>query len=327
MKNLTKCMACMLSVAIVVTCSPVPVYANTLNGAGLSESSRGYGGLGNQDKDREEESITIRVSIGGGDSDWESGEFSDYYVYKSDGKVFDQYELSFGDIDDDGDIDMTDLFIRLDDYKAVGTCALSYSTSEYGDFYQNVFGISTGGSLTYKLNNIFCQAGTPDLYDGDSVVILLMTGDSNQWSEIDDSIYEHVTPSGNPNSVSTSWYNADSEGVNDEFERAGYHKYIDLMCENLEESFTNNAVLSDGNCFWQEMRILRNNNITDPFYIDKMDYFEKYHEAKTAEAEAGKLKAVNAMRDASVTGNEQMLNYLAHGYNGTDAATFDRGIL
>lgn len=323
MKSVTKWMACMLVLTIMVTGFPTRVYAKSLGEADLSESSRGYCGWGNQDKDREEDSITVRVSIGGGDSDWETGDFSDYYVYKSGEKVFDQYELSFGDIDDDGDIDMTDLFNRLEDYKAGNTCDLSYSTSDYGDFYQDVFGISTGGSLTYKLNNIFCQAGTPDLYDGDSIVILLMTGDSNQWSEIDDSIYEHVTPSSNPNSVSTSWYDGDNGGTNDESGREGYYKYIDLMCENLEGSFTDNVSLSDGNCFWQEMRILRNNNITDPFYIDKLDYFEKYHEAKVAEAEAGKLKAVNAMRDASVTGNEQMLNYLAHGYNGTDAATFD----
>lgn len=330
MKRATKWMAGLLAAAITVTTSPAYVYAETLKDAGLSESSRGYGGSGNQDKHREEDKITVRVSIGGGDSDWESGDFSNYYVYKSDGKVFDQYELSFGDIDDDGDIDMTDLFNKLEDYKADETCDLSYSTSDYGDFYQNVFGIETGGSLCYKLNNIFCQAGTPDLYDGDSIVILLMTGDSNEWSEIDDSAYDHVTPSSNPNSVSTGWYagddggNGNGEGSDDGDSREGYYKYIDQMCENLESSFKADTSLSDGNCFWQELRILRNNDITDPFYIDRLEYFEKYHEAKVAEAESGKLKAVNAMRDASVTGNEQMLDYLAHGFNGTDAATWDK---
>lgn len=340
MKKSIRVMSGFLALAVILS-MPVPVSAQTLSESGKNEDSRGYGGSGNQDKDREEDSITVRVSVGGGDSDWETGDFSNYYVYKNDdGDVMDQYQMSFGDIDGDGDIDMTDLFNKLEAYKADGTCDLSYSTSDYGDFYMDVFGISTGGSLTYKLNNIFCQAGTPDLYDGDSVVVLLMTGESNMWSEIDDSIYEHVAAHGDPNNVSTDWYDGgdnqsgdgglsgggnqtgDGSGGNDDSDY--YHKYIDQMKADLEESFDESTSLSDGNCFWQELRILRNNDISDETYNSKIGYFDKYHQAKVAEAESGKLKAVNAMRDASVTGDEQMLDYLAHGYNGKDAATWDK---
>lgn len=323
MKRHSRIIAVILTVVIALNV-PISVNAETLTEAGLTEDSRGYGGLGNQDKNRTEDSVLVRVSIGGGDSDWNNGDFSNYYVYKNDsGVVFDQYELSIGDIDNDGDIDMTDLFSKLEEYKLDGSCALDYSTSDFGDFYMDVFGISTGGSLTYKLNNIFCQAGTPDLYDGDSVVILLMTGESNMWSTIDDSCYEHVATQYDPNNVPTDWYDAggNADGSDD---TVFYSKYIDMMKANLEGSLVEGASLSDGNCYWQEMRILRNNDITDEVYNARLPYFDSYHQQKVAEAEAGKLKAVNAMRDASVTGDEQMLDYLAHGYNGKDAATWDK---
>lgn len=326
--------------------SPCKALAATLSEAKLTEDSRGYGGNGNQDKNRTEETVTVRVSVGGGDSDWETGDFSNYYVYENkNGDVMDQYEMSFGDIDSDGDIDMTDLFNKLDEYKADGTCDFSYTTSDFGDFYMDVFGISTGGSLTYKLNNIFCQAGTPDLYDGDSVVILLMTGESNMWSDIDDSGYEHVVASNDFNAVATNWFKANNSSTEDgktdsktddksdddnisgnkTDNKNSYSKYINMMKDNLIGSFKEDTSLSDGNCFWQEMRILRNNDASDEVYVEKLPYFKKnYHETKVAEAESGKLKAVNAMRDASVTGDNQMLDYLAHGYNGKDAATWDK---
>ncbi len=314
---------CALTCAVSL-CAPMLVNAKTLGEANLTEATRGYGGLGNQDRGRTEDSISVRVSVGGGDSDWETGNFYNYYVYRtSDGKTMDQYEISFGDKDNDGDIDMTDLFMELENYKDISGCNLSYSSGEYGDFYEDVFGISTGGSLTYKLNNIFCDAGTPDLYDGDSVVILLMTGDSNQWSEIDDSIYETVEPEYDPNNVELNWFK-ESDILKDDSAKTGYSKYIEQMKDNLQSSFTEEVALSDGNCFWQEMRVLRNNNSNDEVYRDKLILFEKYHVAKQEEAASGKLKAVNAMRDASVTGDSKMLDYLAHGYNGKDAFTYDK---
>ena len=323
MKRITRVMTGVLATALILS-APINANAATLKGANLTEDSRGYGGNGNQDKNRKEDTITVRVSVGGGDSDWETGDFSGYYVYKNNkDEAMDQYELSFGDIDSDGDIDMTDMFNKLEEYKAEDTCGLSYSTSDYGDFYEDVFGISTGGSLTYKVNNIFCQAGTPDLYDGDSIVVLIMTGESNQWSEIDDSDYDYAEPQNNPNNVSTDWFEDENNSENTSGSD-GYSKYINLMKKNLNSSFLEDTSLSDGNCFWQEMRILRNNDLNDEVYKSKIEYFDKYHQAKREEAENGKLKAVNAMRDASVTGDEQMLDYLAHGYNEKDAFTWDK---
>ena len=106
---------------------------------------------------------------------------------------------------------------------------------------------------------------------------------------------------------------------------AKYTQYTQSLISNVEAGLLESTSLSDGSCYWQELRVLRFSGATDKsVYEDKLSYFDSYVEKKATQYDEGKLTAVNAMRVASVTGDEKYLDVLAHGYGGTDAFAYDK---
>ncbi len=294
------------------------IQAQTLSQAGkvemttsVVENGRGYGGAGNQDKSRAEDGVYVTVSVSI-DTRTPQAYLLDCY-----GEAIRDREVYVKDTDHDGDIDMTDLFASLDSLKVTDT-KFSYTTSSYGDFYEDVLGISTGGWLTYELNGIFCNWGTPDLYDEDVLEVSLYEGytDGGYFS-VDD------MPSGYPKTRPSEA--TDSQASGDTGRKAKYTQYTQSLISNVEAGLIESTSLSDGSCYWQELRVLRFSSATDKaVYEEKLPYFDSYVEKKATQYDEVKLTAVNAMRVASVTGDEKYLDVLAHGYVDTDAFAYDK---
>jgi hypothetical protein len=300
----------------------VSVYAQTLEEAGLTESTRGYAGAGNQNKSRTEKTVSVKLSFGGGgvdSSDWSSlAEFTSYIDNEGEEILNKEYQVS--DIDSDGDIDMTDLLSIADSDKR-GSIDFAYTTSDYGDFYTSVLGVDAGGSFTYWLDGTYCSYGDPDLYDGDDVVLVAFTGDYNSWGTTDESAYEGYKSSTTYSSLAdVREASKDSSSTEDSFST----KYLTQVALNVQTGLTGETSLSDGSCYWQELRALRFAKGADKdIFSAGREAFTSYVSSKEEQYEAGTLTAVNAMRVASVTGDEKYLDVLAHGYNGVDAAIYD----